>query len=900
MEKLEDRSMLAALPLLHPEYRIPDFVSQPTITSIASGDWDDPAIWSKGRVPNLTDLVAVRSGDIVSLDTDGVDVKAVGVHGVLDVSASIRVKDFVVYADGTLNMHDGTDVVFADGAIDLDEDPLQWGSGLIVLGTWTATGHEKPAYVRASGDILAGDSSIAIASVPTDWAPGDLLVLPGTEQNVADDSTQYSELVTLSGISNSTLTISSGAEFDHRGISPNPFDISRFAHIGNLTRSVILRSENPNGVRGHVAVTEDALVNIQNTAFVSLGRTTAEQPASNGGENQIGRYPFHAHHMHHAFSLTGSVVQDGRKWGIAVHDTNDSLIQNNIVFDTDGGGIVGEDGDELNNQFIGNLVIAVRGGFQNRLEGGRIDAADGSGFWFRASGNHMLNNTVYDAAGFAFNINGYQRGQKEGKIAPARAPGIFKDNEAVSSAGGIWVNWSQQFGTVSRFQRQVFEDTLIWHVSNRGVRTYHDANMTFQGITVISNPAVAAANEGSQTSILARAMIAFDFSAPNYQNHNIHLIDIKASGANAGITVPVKAGSEGAKLDGAILENYVNIAFANGAEPANLSTANVTYLPSRVPAISPSWPIVPANIWSQVDGVLEQGVMAPDAYGGGLAISLLSGGRLKLKGSSGDDVVMVSVAADKVNVELNSRVVVFPLSKVHSIEFTGGSGDDVFTNRSKVPSHLVGGSGNDVLTGGDGADLLLGGDGDDLLIGGDGDDVLSGEFGDDRLDGGNGDDKLRGHDGTDRLVGGNGDDLLNGGDANDQIDGGAGNDNIICGSGNDIAIGGQGNDYLTGNGGSDTLFGESGADFLSGGSENDVLVSGGGIDIYRPDLGADRLAPAKVDIVLQSDSNDVIKPVVNAAAELAYFGERWMADLLKKHFGMTNAEATDRILASIR
>src|SRR6266446_1148183 len=47
---------------------VPDFCSQPTVTSVAGGAWSAPATWSTGKVPAREDRVAIAAGHDVVYD----------------------------------------------------------------------------------------------------------------------------------------------------------------------------------------------------------------------------------------------------------------------------------------------------------------------------------------------------------------------------------------------------------------------------------------------------------------------------------------------------------------------------------------------------------------------------------------------------------------------------------------------------------------------------------------------------------------------------------------------------------------------------------------------------------------------------------------------------------------
>ena len=84
------------------------------------------------------------------------------------------------------------------------------------------------------------------------------------------------------------------------------------------------------------------------------------------GTNQIGRYALHFHHDFgpgappngYQFTLVGNAIDDASKWGITVHNSHYGLIQDNIVYNSRGAGIVTEDGTESFNVFDHNFACA--------------------------------------------------------------------------------------------------------------------------------------------------------------------------------------------------------------------------------------------------------------------------------------------------------------------------------------------------------------------------------------------------------------------------------------------------------------------------------------------------------------------------------------------------------------
>jgi Ca2+-binding RTX toxin-like protein len=115
---------------------------------------------------------------------------------------------------------------------------------------------------------------------------------------------------------------------------------------------------------------------------------------------------------------------------------------------------------------------------------------------------------------------------------------------------------------------------------------------------------------------------------------------------------------------------------------------------------------------------------------------VLSGGILKVYGSSYADVITVTQHGNTISVLGKS----FLASSVKGIEIRGGSGNDVITVSELItkPTCLFGDSGSDTIYGGGGSDVIYGGAGNDKLYGRGGDDVIYGGPDQDITDGGKG------------------------------------------------------------------------------------------------------------------------------------------------------------------
>jgi hypothetical protein len=252
------------------------------------------------------------------------------------------------------------------------------------------------------------------------------------------------------------------------------FDPQQFGHgmlvlgSGSLTANgATFRSENPEGVRGHVMAGQRAAVDIRDSLFEDLGRTTNDQldnthlgpnrEVKHVGTNQVGRYTLHLHHLYGPegldadtpqFSVVNNTFRDGRKWAVAIHDSHYGLVEGNTIDGFDGAGIVCEDGSEYGNTIKGNTVRNIRGsglGVQGRGNGNEPKLVgdgtpgnpyrtegdhghEGAALWVRGVANNIVDN-VFEDAPFGSVI--WSRFQPEDKIPAFKGADTHHDFKLV-------------------------------------------------------------------------------------------------------------------------------------------------------------------------------------------------------------------------------------------------------------------------------------------------------------------------------------------------------------------------------------------------------------------------------------------------------------------------------------
>ena len=344
--------------VLHtPHDHVPNFAASPTIRSAAHGAWSSAATWTPARLPTPADIVSVAH--TVVYDTTNGDVEVIGIEsgGVLrfaiNQSTRLRVGTLLVLPNGMLEVGSPSspvpasvtaEIIIKDRALNASTDPDQYGTGLLSIdGTVTMHGASKsPTFVRTASEPRAGHSNIALEQPVAGWQVGDRVFLPDTRQVPTDHwfnasyALQIEErLIQSVSADGMSITVTAPLAFDHRGArdaSGAPTVVGGVAllpHVGNLTRNVVVRSENPSGTRGHTLYTHRSTVSLSYVQFQDLGRTRAEPLSATA--NHIGRYPLHIHQLWgpvnpgntgYQFVVQGNAINDSLKWPIAVHGSH--------------------------------------------------------------------------------------------------------------------------------------------------------------------------------------------------------------------------------------------------------------------------------------------------------------------------------------------------------------------------------------------------------------------------------------------------------------------------------------------------------------------------------------------------------------------------------------------------
>jgi len=648
---------------------IPNFAQNPTIHSTQNGNWSNASTWNPARVPQAGDVVLITHNvtyDSVSGDADVIGIES---HATLrfkkDHNTRLRVGTLLVMPNGTLEIgtasapiapHVTAEIIIKDQTIDLTDngvgvyDPQQFGTGILVIdATWTMHGSPKsPTFVRLSEEPMAGTTSLKLSAPISGWNTGDRIILPDTRHLLGkDDDKNYVgqwEERTIASISGDgkSLALTAPLQFDHPGARDADGNLEYLAHIGNMTRNIVIRSENPSGVRGHVQVHHNANLDIRYAAFLELGRTLNEEldnttfnadgSVSHIGTNQIARYALHTHHLRgpsnpqsngYQFTIIGNVIDGGPtahnfKWSLVIHGSHYGLIRDNLVYNAMGAAIAFEDGSESNNVLENNFVVRVSGtGLRADRGCGENCGREGVAYWFHGPNNYIRNNVAANVngksaftifvknAGSELKIPAYQGADPnhDGQFQimnPYAIPLLqFSGNEAYGATHrGLTYWWIGSEGASENAPQDVarsyIQDFVIWH-AQVGVYGYPSHRLTFDRIII----------RGNKETVHKTPSWGLDFQ--DYLQKDLIIQDVDIQGVRTGIEAPLlvepkeASGIGYATIKDSFIRAYYGVTVfqpwhntnPTGLNPREIHVRNVRFVALNVDPISPSSPSYP-------------------------------------------------------------------------------------------------------------------------------------------------------------------------------------------------------------------------------------------------------------------------------------------------------------------
>lgn len=626
---------------------VPRFAANAEAVAVKSGKWSDASTWRKPPVAGSR--IQIPAGISVTYDVRPVgSFEAIEIAGSLSFSSQVdtvlRTGDLTVLPSGTLTIAPGekrAEIVFPNLPL-REDDTAQAGRGLLVFGALDIQG--KPmarTFARLVGDVEAGATVVSLRE-SVDWPIGSQIVFPDTRQINPVSSSRYTykpqqEVRTVTSVAGSVVTFDKPLSYNHR--SPRNMDgtptvgfdgIPLAPHVACLSRSVVIRSENPAGVRGHVQCFGDAQVSVKHAEFRDLGRTHV---GPMGDANRMGRYSLHCHHVTgrpggtggHQYIIEGNAIVGALKWGITIHGSHYGLIRGNVVYDVDGAGIATENGSEKGNRFESNFVCkvgteAIPKQWNGMGEQTENDLGDqGDGFWFAGPMNAIRGNVVANAQRSAYTVwpDGMPHHPDSRSNKPVTAPvsplgptetfnllaeplDDFQGNEAYGATTSAIQLWSvgdrRQFpdGAMNRLT-----NTTAWHMTGVGIRYYYADSYIVDGWLQRGDPRmVAARREDGGVDHPSRGE-GMTHSGSVARLSSACRVDIQ--GCDYGYIQRGHGFTTSVELCDAVLDNPVNLEILNWAQrPSNSVYERVLFLDSYSPgslrAIRMGWePFSPEN-----------------------------------------------------------------------------------------------------------------------------------------------------------------------------------------------------------------------------------------------------------------------------------------------------------------
>ena len=241
----------------------------------------------------------------------------------------------------------------------------------------------------------------------------------------------------------------------------------------------------------------------------AIARMTYMRVEFCGQRETEGRYCLHQHYLSHCPKcvLKGNVVDTSHHRGLAVHGTHDTLVQENVLWDARVVGIYMEDGNEMNNTILRNVVICSV--FK------RCEQKEESGIYIIGMWNDFIENRVANYPINVFTPGGHRangHGAASGKVCPENVPlrtyrgntvhhgykwGLYLNNQysrnvQLDSDGYLKDNkrWSCQAylpdGSDNGYLTVIDDDTE-W--SNNGVGHYSLGDFMYRNYVAIRNSA---------------------------------------------------------------------------------------------------------------------------------------------------------------------------------------------------------------------------------------------------------------------------------------------------------------------------------------------------------------------------------------------------------------------------
>ena len=364
-------------------------------------------------------------------------------------------------------------------------------------------------------------------------------------------------------------------------------------------------------------------VDLRFVEFEELGRTSmsaidstqfdSEGHATRIGSNQIGRYAVHFHHTFgpktapgngHQFTVIGNAVNGAAKWGITVHRSHHGLVQDNVVYNTRGAGIVTEDGTESFNVFEHNFSVQSMGRRELPATGGYGGSlpdvgGDGAGFWFRGPNNYIRNNVAANGERLGFALAAPLPGSVRLPAFKGADNSRAAESVDVDLANGSVLEFAnnEAYGTIRTGLAAVWNGNItgltVWHASDHGVNANPPRKAVVEKLKVRGDVSALGGMSESPVGVWVS----------NYISRSVTVTGADVQGMRVGVLSPffyhqsAEAGQAGSLVvENSYFRNHIGVSVATAytsSSGTSLKTAvvrNSRFEPLDATLVGPDWP----------------------------------------------------------------------------------------------------------------------------------------------------------------------------------------------------------------------------------------------------------------------------------------------------------------------
>ncbi|CAL8085254.1 unnamed protein product [Calicophoron daubneyi] len=369
--------------------------------------WSFPEIWGDTKLPKAGDVVEIGPSKEIMLDTNTPILSMLLINGgVLRFDAEkpvhLNAKNILITNGGRLeigteeNPHKSKATITLYGHAREKQLPL-FGSKVLAVnnGSLTIFGEPpSPVWTKLAQTAEVGSLEIALIH-PVNWKSGDKIIITSTgTSRTADQNEEH--VIHEVGADKLTVILKEPLRFRKLGRHKEPeksIDLHLAAEVGLLTRNVLIQGDVENSIPAdleqclagdetdHLFIRETCVAGNpseqlgadKHGGHIFIGGTKEDdanitvQLANielyNMGQSfRLGRHPIH---FHHSGQLEGSYVRNcsvHRSFNRAInlHNTQDVVIDYNVVYDVLGCAICLEGGSEVRNVISHNLVVGVK------------------------------------------------------------------------------------------------------------------------------------------------------------------------------------------------------------------------------------------------------------------------------------------------------------------------------------------------------------------------------------------------------------------------------------------------------------------------------------------------------------------------------------------------------------